>query len=100
MGRKSRHYRDESDPLLGFYHQTLAATSSVRNDTNPLYSAPSPPQSPHIKPPSVRFSLRGDNDYDDGYDDVDGGLAGGAGAEREEQVIVGVPLGRPVGAIG
>jgi hypothetical protein len=42
MGRKSRHYRDESDPLLGFYHQTLAATSSIRS-SSPLYSSSSPP---------------------------------------------------------
>ena len=72
MGRKSRHYRDESDPLLGFYHQTLAATSSVRNDTNPLYSAPSPPQS-HLTP-SVRFALRGNDNEDDDEDNIDDGL--------------------------
>jgi hypothetical protein len=40
MGRKSRHYRDESDPLLGFYSQTLQATSSSESQhKNPLYSS-------------------------------------------------------------
>lgn len=38
MGRKSRHYRDESDPLLGLYSQTLAATTSTRT-SNALYSS-------------------------------------------------------------
>lgn len=38
MGKKSRHVRDESDPLLGFYSQNLSATSSIRNASNPLYS--------------------------------------------------------------
>lgn len=39
MGKKSRHARNESDPLLGFYSQNLAASSSIRNTSNPLYSA-------------------------------------------------------------
>jgi predicted membrane chloride channel (bestrophin family) len=38
MGRKSRHARDESDPLLGWYSNTLAATSTVR-PSNALYDS-------------------------------------------------------------
>ena len=41
MGRKSRHYRQESDPLLSFYQQNLG--DSIRNSSNPLYSSSSPP---------------------------------------------------------
>ncbi|CAB9497941.1 Bestrophin, RFP-TM, chloride channel [Seminavis robusta] len=37
MGRKSRHYRDESDPLLVFYSATLG--DSTRNANNALYSS-------------------------------------------------------------
>lgn len=44
-GRKSRHYRDESDPLLGLYSDQIAATSSVRSYSNPLHSS--------IRPSSV-----------------------------------------------
>jgi Bestrophin, RFP-TM, chloride channel len=36
--RKSRHYRDESDPLLGAYSETIAATSSVRRH-QPLFQS-------------------------------------------------------------
>ena len=43
MVRKSRHVRDDSDDLLGIYSQTLAATSSVRNPSAPLYVPDSPP---------------------------------------------------------
>lgn len=39
MKGKSRHCRDESDPLLGLYAQNLAESSSIRNPSNPLYAA-------------------------------------------------------------
>lgn len=39
MSKKSRHFRDESDPLLGMYSNTLAATSSIRNPSSTLYSS-------------------------------------------------------------
>lgn len=56
MGRKSRHYRDESDPLLGYYSQTLAATTSIRT-SNPLYdSASVQPVSPDTRNLSDRLS--------------------------------------------
>ena len=38
MSRKSRHCRDESDLLLGFYSETIAATSSVRSTSNTVYN--------------------------------------------------------------
>ena len=63
MGRKSRHYRDESDPLLGFYHQTLAATSSIRNTRNPLYASSSPP--PTFSSPPNRKAAEQQQDGDD-----------------------------------
>lgn len=50
MGRKSRHYRNESDPLLGIYSSQIAATSSVRFYGNPLHArtghTPPPPPFP------------------------------------------------------
>lgn len=39
MRGKSRHYRDESDPLLVMYAQNLVTSSSVRNPSNPLYAS-------------------------------------------------------------
>lgn len=54
MGRKSRHYRDESDPLLGLYSSSLAATTSVRT-SNPLYTSSTSFVAPDDDP-SVRFS--------------------------------------------
>jgi predicted membrane chloride channel (bestrophin family) len=37
MGRKSRHYRDESDTLLGIYSDQIAASSSARSYGNPVH---------------------------------------------------------------
>ena len=39
MGRKSRHCRDESDPLLEAYSSQIAATSSVRFYSSPLHDS-------------------------------------------------------------
>lgn len=55
-GRKSRHYRDESDPLLFHYSERIAATSSVRNYSSPLHSTP---------PRSNQTLTSGSNNMDD-----------------------------------
>lgn len=48
MGKKSRHIRNESDPLLGIYSSQIAATSSVRPYGNPLHATTgnTPPPTP------------------------------------------------------
>ena len=61
MVKKSRHCRDESDPLLGLYSQSIAQTSSTRYYGNPLHNVP--PISPSKKQTRTTKVLEHD-DYD------------------------------------
>ena len=58
---KSRHARDESDPLLGLYSLSLAATASVRNNTNALYSSNNGTESSPLKKTLRLFYADDDN---------------------------------------
>ncbi|KAL3914786.1 MAG: hypothetical protein SGILL_005955 [Bacillariaceae sp.] len=86
MGRKSRHYRDESDPLLGFYTQNLANSSSIRNPSNLLYSGSSHTPVNHDggdagitnldKNPLLSVYAEGSNGHGNGHDNQTPPIAG------------------------